>query len=357
MSGSLGGVAISRARVQLSAWGLHWADVDLADSHDFAKGDLVDLVVLDATLKGAIIDGGTHESKSSYRWAGGRGKWPAVVAAKGYANDAGVKASLVLGDAAAACGETIADLPTTRLGPHYARRNAPAVDVLHSVSPRNWYVDFAGVTRIGARPSTTYAGSAPRTRVSPNGQIVELAVEDSIASLVPGVIVDGMKPATDVEWTLEPSRLTVRVWGGGAPTTRRLSALQKIVEAFTARERYAGAWEYRVVIQTGERFTLQPVRVANGLPDLANVPVRPGVAGMRNNVTLGELVLVQFIDKDPSRPCITNHGAPDAPGWMPLTIELGGPGALGVARITDLVVAGPYGGAITTASARVKAVL
>jgi hypothetical protein len=42
---------------------------------------------------------------------------------------------------------------------------------------------------------------------------------------------------------------------------------------------------------------------------------------------------------------------------MPLTLELGGPGALGVARTTDAVVAGPFGGTIVGGSARVKASL
>lgn len=356
MSGSLGGVAISHACVQFSAWGLHWADATLADPHDFANGEAVELVVADAKLRGAIVSGGTHEGRSAYRWVGGKGKWPTVVDEKGYTNDAGVKQSLVLQDAAAACGEPIADLPTSRMGPHYARRNASAVEVLHVVAPQNWYVDFAGVTRIGRRPTTQFVGDAPRTRVDSNAQVIELATE-SVAALVPGVVVDGMKPATDVEWLLEPKKLTARVWGGAAPTTRRLAAWFKIWEAFSARERYAGAWEYRVVVQTGERFALQPVRTANGLPDLSNVPVRPGVAGFRNNVTPGELVIVQFVDKDPSRPAITNHAAPDDAGWMPLTIEAGGPGALGVARLTDAVVAGAFAGAITFSSARVKAAL
>ncbi len=66
---------------------------------------------------------------------------------------------------------------------------------------------------------------------------------------------------------------------------------------------------------------------------------------------------MQFIDRDPSRPCVTHHAQPDDPGWMPLTLELGGPGALGIARLGDTVQAGPYSGVITGASARIKAAL
>jgi len=79
------------------------------------------------------------------------------------------------------------------------------------------------------------------------------------------------------------------------------------------------------------------------------------MAGLRADVQPGELVLVVFADADPSRPCVVAHDAPDSPGWMPLALELGGPGALGVARITDAVQAGAFAGVITFASARVKA--
>jgi len=356
VSGSLGGATIARGRVQLSKWGLHWADVSLTEPTVFAPGALVDLKIADVTLKGAIVSGGAYEGAAAYRWVGGKGKWGTTIPAKPYANDANIKAATVLSDAASACGEMISDLPTTRLGPNYARRNAPAIDVLHLLAPSNWYVDFDGVTRIGARPTTIYSGSAPRTRVDPQAQIVELAVEE-LAGIVPGVTVDGYGPALDVEYLLEPKRLTARIWAGRAGTTRRLGAMAKIVDALTARFRYAGVFEFRVVTQDGERLNLQPVRVSSGFGDLPRAPVRPGVAGARNTVQLGELVLVAFVDQDPSRYVVVAHDAPDAPGWVPLITEFGGPGALGVARIGDLVQAGPYTGVITSGSATVKAAI
>lgn len=356
MSGSLAGTAIARARVQLGAWGLPWADVSLPVPTVLAVGAHVDLVIADATMKVTVVAGGAFEGNAAYRVVGGTGGWRKTIPAKSYANDAAVKTSTVLTDAANVCGETIADLPASRMGPHYARASDVAAMTLHALAPRNWYVDFAGVTRIGQRPTTTYAGTAPRTHVDPQGQVIELAVE-SVAGLVPGVVVDGMAPATDVEFVLEPTRLMARVWGGAAPLSRRLAALTAIARAAFPRDRYRGAYEFRVINQTGERFNLQPVRNAIGFDVLANVPVRPGVAGARNTVTPGELVVVQFLDSDPSRPVITSHDAPDAPGWMPLTIELGGPGALGVACVTSPVVAGPFAGTVTLGSARVKAVL
>ncbi len=353
MSGYLNGVPITRGRVQMPAWGLWWADVDLAEPQ--ALSGTATLKFADVTLSGKIVSGGAADGRAAYRIVAGNGGWCSRIAEKSYRNDAGVKLATVLNDAAQKVGETIANLPTTRLGPHYARAEGLASAVLHRHADRAWYVDEQGITRLGSRPTTIYAGEGTRTRREPSSAVIEIATE-SLATLVPGVRVDGAQPAADVEWELAPKRISARLYCG-ASLSRRLSAFAALLEALDPLRRYRATYEYRVISQTSDRFDLQPVRTITGMPSLSGVPVRPGVAGARGNVTLGELVLVAFADADPSRPQIIAHDAPDAPGWMPLTIELGGPGALGVARLTDTVVAGPFGGVITSASARVKAVI
>ncbi len=350
---TLGGVSVTALRMQVPAWGVWWADVHLAE--DVALAGAQTLVLADVTCACTIVSGGAAHGTASYRVVGGKGGWSRSLPKKPYLNDAGVKASLVLADAAREAGETLSGVPTTRLGPHFARAEGLASAVLHLLAPRSWYVGLDGVTRFGARTAIAYTGDGARTRVDPAGAIVEIATEQ-IAQLVPGVTVDGSLPATDVEYILDAKRLTVRVYAG-ARTSRRLEAFARMLDALDPVRKYRGVYEFRVVTQAGERLNLQPVRAASGLPDLANVPVRPGVSGCRANVTPGELVMVAFADADPSRPFVFAHDSADAPGWMPLSLELGGPLALGVARLTDPVQAGPFAGVITGASARVKASL
>jgi hypothetical protein len=356
---SINGNTCTQARMQISAWGNWWLDVDMVDPVLLAGP--VSIAFADIAAQGTIASGGVANGKAAYRIGGGALGWGKQLKAKGYANDAGVKLATVLGDAAQECGETLADIPATRLGTNYARGGVPERSsnsgsaLLNALAPRNWYVDFAGVTHIGQRPTTIYTGAGARSRVDPQGAIIELATE-TIGALVPGVVVDGSQPASDIEYMLDATRLTVRVYAGRAssPASRFNEALAKIVESLFPDMRWRGTYEFRVIDQNGERFDLQPVRVATGMPDLSNVPVR-GPAGVKAIVQPGELVCVSFLDADPSRAYISAHDAPDGPGWMPLFCLLGEEPQLGVARLTDGVIAGGFAGAITFASTRIKA--
>jgi hypothetical protein len=347
---TLNGASVTRARVHVPAWGRWWADLDLAEA--VTQSGAAALVVAGQAMAGTIVSGGAANGRAAYRVVGGAGGWGRTLPAKPYNDDGGVRLRTVLGDAAAEAGETLADAPATLLGPHYARGEGPASVVLNTLASQNWYVDFAGVTRIGQRAATTYAGTAPRVRVDPLARVIDLAV-DSIAGLAPGVQVDGMRPATDVEFNLDPKRLTARVYYATAPLTRSLEVQRQLLELLDPRARYRASFEYRVVTQSGERLNLQPVYAASKMPDLANVPVRlaPGVKAKH---LLGSLVMVAFADADPSRPYVFAGDAADAPGWMPIELELGDAAAFGIAYQGSPVQAGPFGGAVTVGSTRFK---
>jgi hypothetical protein len=348
---SLGGLVCSRMVVPVPAWGCWWLDADCLE--DEVLSGAVEATIGDLTLQGTVVSGGISAGRSAYRVVGGAGGWGKSVPRWGYRASQGVRRATVIQDAADAVGEVLSAPPETSTGEHYARREGPASQVLHELAPKAWYVGFDGVTYFGARASYGYTGEGLLNRDALASGVVELATEE-IADIIPGVQYDGGLAATDVEYSLVGDRLVARIYSGSR-SSRRLDAFARLLDALDPQRRYRATYEFRVVSQSGERLNLQPVRASVGMPDLAGVPVRPGLAGTRATVALGSLVLVTFADADPSRPCVIAHDAPDSPGWMPLLVEIGEGPTLGVARQTDPVLAGPYGGTITGASTRIKA--
>ena len=335
---------VARIRVQIPSWGAWWADVDTVSAVELSGRVTIQLA--DVSLVGTIVSGGPRsDGQSSFRVVGGAGGWGKSVKPKGYEDSAGVKVSDVLSDLARSAGESIASVPATRLGPHYARRAGPAFATLGQLAPASWHVGLDGVTRIELRAPTTYEGSASVVHRNPAAGVVELEPLGSWAGLLPGVSVDGGPAASDVELVLDADEFVVRVFSR-TELSRSLKAFADLMSALDPRREFRGVFEYRVVSQSGERLNLQPVRSSSQLPDLAKVPVRPGMSGLRADVLPGALVLVVFADADPSRPQVISHDAPDAPGWSPIFLDLGENALNGAARQTDAVVAGMWGGTI-----------
>lgn len=360
--------AVLRARVHLPAWGIPWAECTLTEEADLHGA--VTLSIADFTLTATIMSGGPGpKGRSRFRLAAGAGGWGKTLRAWSYANDAGVKASQVIQDAARECGESLeaATLPDTRLGPGYVREEGPAARVLEDIAPSRWYVGTDGITRIGKRRATDAPPDLQIGGIDKAFGTIDIAA-DAIAALVPGVTIEGLE-AVDVLHELEPGALRTSIWAAGiAATSRRLSGLRRIIEQIDPHRRYRGVFEYRVVTQEGERLNLQPIRASSGMPSLQRVYVRPGVSGARADVALGSRVLVTFLDGERARPVVVGFEDADGEGFMPNVLEIDAHQALelgatatittlangtlvqGVARFGD--TAGPY--AITTASTRVR---
>jgi len=354
---TLAGRRATRARSALPAWGVWWGDAWLDEEAELS-GRVV-LAVADLKLSGTIMSGGPGPAgRSSFRVAAGAGSWGRTIPAKSYANDAGVKTSTVLADAATACGETIdpSTLPNaeTKLGPSWVREEGPAARVLEQVVPAGWYVGEDGITRIGKRPAVALAAPATIGTVDRARRIVSVAAEQ-IATLVPGIVVAGIEAVDVMHEVAAVGGLRSTLWGSGvADTSRALTAFRRLLEQLEPDRRFRGIFEYRVVTQEGERVNLQPIRVSTGMPDLSRVTVRPGIPGAKATHALGSRVLVGFVDGTPARPVVVGYEDADGDGFVPTVLELdataiqlGAGAVLAAARVTDPVIAGPFAGTIT----------
>lgn len=148
-------------------------------------------------------------------------------------------------------------------------------------------------------------------------------------------------------------------------------ALKSLIREVFPRIDYLGSYEYRIVTQSGNLFDLQPTDKSLGLPDLASVPPRSGVAGARVTAVTGTTVLVSFVNSDPAKPFISWFESWSLDGFKPDEIHFeanGAPSASGVARIGDAVsgmitgtsvsggaVSGTFSGTITSGNTKVFA--
>ena len=369
----INGLPCSRVRVQIPSWGVWWADVDVVG--DQAISGAATLTVGSMTLVGTVVVGGTASGRSAYRIAGGAARWGHEISARSYANDLGVRRTVLAQDAATDAGETV-DVSTLvgTVGPSYVRDVAPASRVLDAIAPSEWYVDVDGVTRFGARVAAPLTTTAPRVIVSPlDGMIVLSPDADEVSSYVPGVVVDGAQ-AVDVQIDVGTEGLRVSMYTSPWGLSRRARAMRALVRQYVPEARWNGVYEYRVglVEAGGERLALQPVRTVRGLPDLRYVRVRPGVFGARSTPMLGALCLVGFVDADPTRPVVLAGDDADAPGHLPDDADYDATDAVRVgahatmtsigpeprkamARLGDAVTCGPFAGTITTASTTTEA--
>jgi hypothetical protein len=318
---TLGGHRATAARLAIPAWGVPWGECTLDE--EVTLSGRVELVIADLTVSCTVVSGGPTKGRSHYRVVAGAGGWGRTVGRSGHANDAGTSVASLLRTLATDAGETLAgDLPETRLGPSWARESMPAVRTLELLAPRGWYIDELGLTRIGRRPAAALAVEATRGPADTVLQRVTLAAE-SIATILPGVIVDGIEAFDVLHEVSGEGGLRSTIWGAGYAGGQLEDVMAGYILRVLPWLLYArGPVEYRVVDQAGERLTLQPIRVSLGMPDLDRIVMRPGVPGVRADVQLGSRVLVQFIEADPSRPVVTGFEDAEGGGFAHELLEL-----------------------------------
>lgn len=353
MTASLNNITATHARVSIPAFGAWYAEVDLDGEHTLSG--VCSLVIADLTLSCAVLSGGPENGRSHYRLVAGSAKWGNTIPKKYYVDDAGVKASLVLQDAAAECGETIdVSNVTARLGAAFVRPAGPASRVLEQLFPQAWYIAENGTTTIGARTAGTLPAGVTHGPVDLARGTVTLASE-SIATILPGLVVDGLT-AVDVEHECTPEGLRSKVWGARGASSRFVSNFKAILDQLDPDRAFRAPVEYRVTSLTGDRINAQPVRASLGMPDVTRVLARPGLPGCKGNAKLGSRVLISFIEADPSRPVVTGYEDAAGSGYVPTTlvvdasssIKIGADATKGAARDGDDICLGYFCADTTT---------
>lgn len=307
---------VNKATVTIPRSGVLYADVELPGDVRFEAFSKHILRVADLSIACAVVSGGVEGGSAKYRLAGGAGKWGAVIRARSYSNDAGVKVSKIIADIAKDCGEQVDSAPQRgKVGNYYVRAEAPASCFLNWYFSGKWHVGYDGITRLAPWPSSKVE-SRPLS-YDPQHKTATYALEN-LAEIHPGCDVSGLFEAADIVHKLDGIELRT-VFMGVSVT----DMFAKLLYQHMPELRYRGVWSYRVVSKQGNRYNLQPELQSSGMPDLLRVPVRAGVAGYKGELRSGSMVLVTFINCNATRPVIVGFDDPDSAGFLPQNIDFG----------------------------------
>jgi uncharacterized Zn-binding protein involved in type VI secretion len=316
-------------------------------------------------LTGTIApsEDGTFGLKRQSMIVAGAGAWGATLTPKHYHNDAGCKAQLIAADAARESGESLgAFVPSTeRLAVDYVRAAGPASLALQAAAGgAPWWVDYAGITRVGPRPSSaTDSGAYEVLAFNPHTRRGTLAINTLGAVGIGSIITERLdQPQTirELTITIGAEGLRARFWSGASaePAHSELAQILTDIVAAQLGRRLLGKYQYRVVsMHTDGRVNVQAVRRAAGLPDAQTIRMLPGVPGAHAELTPGAIVALEFLEGDPTQPIITGFVGLNGSGFTPTLLTLGGPEGPRAARVGDEVQCGGPGSTITIGPATV----
>jgi hypothetical protein len=317
---SVNGQTVTKLRIMVGARGPWFALLDLDTDVELAGRVTIEVGGLELVGTVDPVEAGSFGGSRRVRVTAGGGGWGTLVTPKGYHNDAQIKALNVAQDAATAAGEKLGGFAPEkeRVGIDYVREAGPAARVLEDViGSASWWVDYAGLTQVGTRPTSTPSESAYEViGYDPRSKVVSLRVDDLAAVGVGSVLtktLDAPQTVRDLEVILDGDQLELRAWCGASAAQDRLAGLiRSLVERFTDGALH-GVYRYRVIKMALDRIELQAVRKGAGLPDLIPVSAWPGLAGARVQPAPGAEVLVQFVEGDRTMPVVTGF-APDTSG-------------------------------------------
>lgn len=317
MSAIVNGQQCSDAEVTIPRYGVPWGRCTMADAFDVpAVGSQILLDIASIQMLCTIVEAGERGGVTSLEFVGGHGGWhkPSPEAA-GYINGAGVSLADAAVKLAAAVGETLipSGVAARPVGSHLAVAGSdaagPAGAILSQLcalpegSERlRWYVDPAGVTRIGERLPLPEIDATEIDRDA-RGNWVAFS-EESALFMLPGATFNGREIA-ELRITAKPDEIReVVTFAGEAPASAAARFWKLVSDIVRPWLLWRTFYTYRVT------------RVhASGLPDLVPVTSKvapkleavrswPGIGGNVTRPKVGAKCLVTFADGNPNTPFI-----------------------------------------------------
>lgn len=339
---AVNGRNVINAKLTVSNVGPWFAEFELEDGAPLSGRATMRIGAL--TLSGTIEASGADQQRYARLVAGGGG-WSKSVPQKHYQNDAQVKARTVAEDAARLVGESIGSfIPVKeRVGANYVRQDGAASRALEDViGATTWWVDYAGVTNVGPRVSSVADPSSYQVLAyDPRERVITLHVDDLTKVGIGSVLssgLDGPHTVRDLEVTIHRDEMRIVVWCGEQDGARgRLEGLLVAIARKALDGKLFGKWRYRFVGMLGDRYELQAVRKAAGLPDLVRVSQVPGIAGAHSQPSEGAELYVEFLEGDRTQPVVTGFAGVDGSGFVPDRLSLGGASGPDAARKGDNV--------------------
>lgn len=342
---SINGFEAVSVKLHVPHRGAWWAKVELTDAPELEGS--VEIAIDELRLTGTALpsESGTHGGHRKTLVFAGAAGWGTEMPPQHYRADTGVRARLVAEDAAREAGETLGTFEPAaeRLGPHYVLQTGVARRVLEDViGDVLWWVDYDGVTHVAAERPTVEAIDDNYRVIDhdPIERLVTIELEDPREIVVGSVLategLDEEQTVRELDLMATSGGLDMQVWTGVDRYGRADS------QAYRVHRRYAdarlwGSWRYRVTRQNGFNLDCRPVLAENGLPELVNVELSPGIPGADADLADGTEVLVEFVEGNRSLPRVVAFAGRDQATWTPTELVLDGDEILLGRDATELV--------------------
>lgn len=254
------------------------------------------------TYTGSIFRTKSEAGARSARIVGGKGGLGTVLPAKGYSGSA-INLSLVLGDLAKECGETIVVDTDRSLGSAWVRAEMPASRTLDILTDGNWWMAADGTihTSQSSRDATPIASNFMATRWR-GAQGLYAIVPDAPGDWTPGRTFSNTSVSgtvSRVELDITAHDLSMRVMTSASGEDRLQGPVEAIVADIEAALLYHLSWPFTVEsVAAGPPVTMTLSSNDDRMPNLQRVVLWPGPSGAWATPPQGAAVRVRFVAAD-----------------------------------------------------------